>query len=99
MGSSYTGHEIEKKIGVPSEFVLAIQDYFDLQFSHLFGHLNIFWHFCNDQSNILVLIEETVHADGYPPSCTCTWVVVSESHCPTLLRGGEGGEERREGEE
>ena len=32
------GHEIGKKIRVPSEFVLAIQEYFGLTFSLLFGH-------------------------------------------------------------
>ena len=37
-----SGHEIGKKFGVPSEFVLAIQGYFGLQFSLSFGHPNIF---------------------------------------------------------
>ena len=35
-------HETGKKIGVPSEFVLAIQEYFGLQYFLSFGHPNIF---------------------------------------------------------
>ena len=37
--SMLSGH----KKGVPSEFVVAIQEYFGLQFSFSFGHPNIFW--------------------------------------------------------
>ena len=35
---SESGDKIGKKLGVPSEFVKAIQEYFALQFSLSFGH-------------------------------------------------------------
>ena len=35
-----TGHEIGKKFGVVSEFVLAVQEYFGFLFSLSFGHPN-----------------------------------------------------------
>ena len=44
MAMSHAGDEIGRKFGIPSEFVLAIQEYFGLPFSLSFGHPNIFWH-------------------------------------------------------
>ena len=37
------GMKLKNKVGVPSEFVLSIQEYFGTQFSLSFGHPNIFW--------------------------------------------------------
>ena len=57
--------QIGKKFGGPSEFVLAIQEYFHLQLSLLFGHPNIFGasvpHF--------VLPFDTWHAILHPGKC------------------------------
>ena len=70
----WPGHEIEKEIGVTStiRIVLAIQEYFGLQSSFSFGHLNIF---CRSSSPFWPAIWHLARC-YLAPSCLCVCLCI-----------------------